>query len=63
MSDLVKKAPDERETAYDQGRKACSDGLEFWQNPYANRENGGGPMEFAVWFAGWCYQKQMDAKK
>jgi hypothetical protein len=41
---------------FNEGRQAAWDGLEFWQNPYADPEKG--PINFTKWQAGWCWGKQ-----
>ena len=52
---------DARIAQYDQGQKACKDGVDFFQNPHANPK--GNREFFAAWFAGWCHQKQLNSKK
>jgi len=55
-------AMDGKLVAYRRGQDDCKYGVDMWNNPYADRMNGG-PESFTAWLAGWCYQKQLDSKK
>jgi hypothetical protein len=45
---------------YEEGMQAALVGKDFYENPYSTRASV--IKDFQHWFAGWCFQKNFDAK-